>query len=91
MMIARALGYRMTIRLPVPHACVWTVGAVTQGSGWLLGTATAMSIDKAREATAGSWTCSGTKAEQQLGYRVPTPLEERIHQTVTWYRKNRWL
>ena len=48
-------------------------------------------IDKAREARAGSWTCSSAAAARDLGFCVAKPLEERLRQTVDWYREHGWL
>ena len=89
--IGHGLGRRLTIPLPLPHATVWAMGAITQWAGAAVGRATALSIDKAREATAGSWTCSDQKVRQHLGFAPAADLPERFHQTAEWYRQQRWL
>ena len=45
-------------------------------------------MDKAREAGAGSWTCSPEAAVHDLGFRVAASLRDRMDQTVRWYREN---
>jgi nucleoside-diphosphate-sugar epimerase len=49
------------------------------------------SIDKVREATAGSWTCSSERARQELGFVVQSSLEERFAETTRWYQREKWL
>jgi dihydroflavonol-4-reductase len=48
-------------------------------------------LDKAREAVAGSWTCSPQKAMAELGWRPAATLDERLAQTAQWYRTHGWL
>lgn len=50
-----------------------------------------VNLDKAREGFAGSWACSPEKARQQLGFAPAATLEERLRQTVAWYREHGWL
>jgi len=49
------------------------------------------SFDKAREATAGSWTCSGELIDAECGYRPSASFAERIGQTAQWLLENGWL
>jgi nucleoside-diphosphate-sugar epimerase len=50
-----------------------------------------VNLDKAREGFAGSWTCSGEKARQQLGFAAAAALDERMRQTAQWYQEQGWL
>ncbi len=50
-----------------------------------------MNLDKAREVTAGSWTCSPQRAVAELGFSPGASLLERLHQTAAWYREAGWL
>ncbi len=90
LLIGEAMGRRV-LRVPIPHWGVWTVGAISEWVGRRMGRAASMSTDKAREATAGSWTCSGDKAAEQLGFQVTVPLVDRLRQTADWYRDQKWL
>lgn len=49
------------------------------------------SFDKAREATAGSWTCSGELIDTECGYRPSGDFAQRICQTAEWLYENGWL
>lgn len=42
-------------------------------------------VDKMREDLAGSWTCSASRIERELGFAVARPLAERLSQTAGWY------
>lgn len=50
-----------------------------------------LSSDKIAEALAGSWTCSSTKAHEQLGWCGTAPLTDRLRETAQWYRQAGWL
>lgn len=90
-MMGAALGRRRTRVLRLGPIPVWTFGLVATVFSQLRGQAWYFNLDKAREARAGSWTCSGAVAARELGFAVTTPLEERFSQTAQWYREHGWL
>ncbi|MEQ1906484.1 MAG: hypothetical protein ABL888_20035 [Pirellulaceae bacterium] len=50
-----------------------------------------MNMDKFHEAFAGSWVCSNEKIKEETGFYLPVPLQDRLEQTVEWYRSQGWL
>jgi len=90
-MMGAALGRRRTCVLRLPPICVWTFGLITTAFSQVRGQAWYFNLDKAREALAGSWTCSGAAAARELGFVVTTPLDERLRQTAHWYQEHGWL
>jgi nucleoside-diphosphate-sugar epimerase len=90
-MMGAALGRRRTAVLRLPTTAVWAVGLVATAFSQLRRQAWYFSLDKAREARAGSWTCSGEAAARELGFAVAAPLEERLRQTAHWYQEHGWL
>ena len=90
-MIGKALGYRRTFSVSCVSPAVWLIAAISELAGRIRGKPACLCIDKAREATAGSWACSGQKAADELGFSVAKPLAERFHQTARWYRNEKWL
>lgn len=89
-LIARALGIR-ALAMPWATAMVWVVAAINELRGQIRRRPVKLGIDKAREATAGSWACSCQTMIDDLDFRSPLPLEERLRQTVAWYREQGWL
>ncbi|GAB4128173.1 NAD-dependent epimerase/dehydratase family protein [Thermopirellula anaerolimosa] len=89
-MMGAALGRRVLV-LPIAPPVVWLVAAVNTVVGRLTRRPKALSLDKVREALAGSWVCSSEKAERQLGFRVGASLAERLKQTADWYKTQGWL
>jgi len=69
---------------------VWAFGLIATALSQLRGQAWYFNLDKAREARAGSWTCSGTAAARDLGFAVTASLEERLKQTARWYLEHGW-
>lgn len=89
--IGRALGRRRTLCIPT---AIWFMRLIALGAesvGRVRGRPAALSLDKAREAAAGSWTCSPEKAQRELGWQCAFDLDTRLAQTTEWYRENRWL
>jgi nucleoside-diphosphate-sugar epimerase len=90
-MLRKAVGCRFSVNLPIPKFCVWEVAAVGELFSKLTKRPLLMKLDKAREITAGSWTCSIRKATEQLGYQPSAPLQQRLNDTARWYREAGWL
>jgi len=90
-MIGEALGHRWTLTIPFGRHVVRAVGAVGDLIGRVKGRQVVLNLDKAREATAGSWACSPEKARDDLGFAVRVTLSDRLRQSAEWYREQGWL
>ena len=90
-MIGQALGRRRTWILRTGRCAVWTVAYLATLLSRLRGRPWYFDLDKAREARAGSWTCSMEATIRDLGYAVAAPLPQRLRQTAQWYLENGWL
>ncbi|MGO9110314.1 MAG: NAD-dependent epimerase/dehydratase family protein [Thermoguttaceae bacterium] len=90
-MMGEALGRRRTCVVRMGPICVWTFGLFATAMSRIRGQAWYFSLDKAREARAGSWTCSGEAAARELGFAVTASLDERFRQTAHWYQEHGWL
>jgi dihydroflavonol-4-reductase len=90
-MAGAALGLHRVWVVRTGPLAVWSVAGVYQALSWLSRRPWYFDLDKAREARAGSWTCSTAAAREELGFSVAAPLAERLKQTVDWYRRNGWL
>ena len=88
-LIARAMGIR-ALSMPWATAVVWMVAAINELRGQIRRRPVKLGLDKAREAIAGSWACSCQTMIDDLDFRCPLPLQERLSQTVAWYRKEGW-
>lgn len=88
--IATAVG-RKAVVLSVPAMVTRIVAATSGFAGRLRGTPSILSLDKAREATAGSWLCSPRKIQQELGFFPAASLQNRLSQTAQWYAEQGWL
>ncbi len=90
-MIAQALGRRRVLVLRVPGAVTWLAALGAESVARLRRRPQIFNLDKAREARAGSWTCDPSRAMEQLGWRPGAPLQQRLEQTIQWYREHGWL
>ncbi len=89
--IGRGFNQGGVLCLPLPRAVLWTSGLFGEVVGQVRRWPMAMNLDKVREATAGSWTCSPQAATEDLGFQPALPLAERIRQTCEWYVREGWV
>jgi len=88
---AEGLGDQRVRIVDVPLALAFVVTGLAELWSRVSGRSPGvMTLDKARAAAAGSWTCSPKKS-QQLGWETDRPVRERLRQTVRWYRQQGWL
>jgi nucleoside-diphosphate-sugar epimerase len=90
-MIGHALGRRHVCCLHLAEPFPWLVAGTIELVSRLRQRTDILSVDKIREAYAGSWASSPQSAERELGFRPARSLADRIHDTIQWYRQNRWM
>jgi nucleoside-diphosphate-sugar epimerase len=79
------------IRVKVPHAIVYTLGAIAQFFAIFSSKAATLNIEKARDIVQPAWTCTPDKAVKQLGWHQEISLEEGFSRTAKWYKEVGWL
>lgn len=89
--LSAAVGRKRAMVVPLPGAATWMAAAMTELLARLRRRPFIFNLDKAREATAGSWWCSPQRAHQQLDWRPRQSLPERLAETADWYRQQGWL
>jgi nucleoside-diphosphate-sugar epimerase len=89
--IARALGRRKLRLIRSPAAMVWAVASVNEIVSQLRRRPHILNWDKAREATAGGWACSGEKLCREAGFQSSATLQQRMEETARWYVDQGWL
>lgn len=90
-MISRAAGRRHVFLFHLAEPLPWLVAGVTEMVARLAGQTAIVNVDKMRESIQPSWAASPQAIREQLGFSEPCSLEERLRQTVDWYRDHRWL
>ncbi len=88
--IARVLGTKdRVVRLPEP--LVRFAGRAADLAARLRGRPHIFSSQKVIEMLAPAWVADPRKAKEILGWTAPTPLDEALALTVSWYREKGWL
>ncbi len=82
---------RHPLRVHVPHAAAYAVGAIGELSGRVFGKDIFMNIQKVREVVQKAWSCSVDKARRELGFHQQVSLAEGMGITYRWYLDNGWL
>jgi len=74
-----------------PMAMVWTIVAMSELVARLRRRPNILNLDKAREASAGSWACSSQMLKHDTGFQPDKPLRQRLEQVARWYVQQGWL
>ncbi len=90
-MIGAALGRRRTWVVRSPDTMSWAIAGASELWSRVRRRPSIFNVNKIREATAGSWTCSAQRAQDELGFSVTSTLEERLAQTAQWYQREGWV
>lgn len=90
-LFGQAMGRKFTGVVRTPIAFTWIAAALNELFARIIRKPQIFNLDKAREAAAGSWTCSPRRSRDELGWSPSSTLQERLAQTVEWYRRERWL
>ncbi|MCO5142800.1 MAG: NAD-dependent epimerase/dehydratase family protein [Oligoflexia bacterium] len=89
-LIARSLEKKV-IRFNLPIFALYFAGFLGTLASKASKKAPPLTLDKVKEITAPSWTCSNQKAKKILGYEPRWSLSNGFEQTAAWYRENGWL
>jgi len=90
-LIRKELGNPWWIRITAP---LWLLRVITfcgEYIGHLTGKVTALNNDKYNIMKQRNWRCDIMPARQELGYEPQVKLEEGVHKSILWYKKNKWL
>ena len=90
-LIRKELGNPWWIRITAP---LWLLRIITfcgEYMGHLTGKVTALNNDKYNIMKQRNWRCDISPARQELGYEPKVKLEEGVHKSIVWYKKNNWL
>ncbi len=90
-LIAEATGRERIKVLRLPDAVLWSAAAASELVAKLRRRPSFINFDKAREASAGHWTCQPGKVERQLGFAARIPVIDRLRETYHWYCEQGWL
>ena len=90
-MIGEAIGRNHVHILHNPKPAVWCIAALNEVASQLRRRPHILGVDKAREATAGSWACDGSALRRDTAFAPAYSLQQRLAQTARWYTQQGWL
>ena len=89
--IHQELGRPWWLRITAPIWVLKIVTTVAELLGKATGTVSALNTDKYNILKQRNWRCDITPAIKELGYKPMFDLKHGTHETMTWYKENKWL
>jgi nucleoside-diphosphate-sugar epimerase len=89
--IAKAVGRSWVYPCRIPEPMMWLCGLGNELISHVRGKPDIFNVDKVREAFSGSWAYSPNLAQQELGWSPTASLDQRLCETIDWYRRHNWL
>jgi nucleoside-diphosphate-sugar epimerase len=90
-LVGQAVGRPQIRVLHAPRPAVRLAALAGELVGRVRRQPSLLSLDKFREATAGSWTCASDRIREGVGFAPARNLTDRLQQTAEWYRREQWL
>ncbi|EMI15725.1 NAD-dependent epimerase/dehydratase [Rhodopirellula maiorica SM1] len=90
-MIGRTFGRYHAWVIRSPKTAVWGIAAFNELVSQATRHPNILNLDKAREATAGSWTCTSEALNRDTGFAPDQSLYQRLAQTAQWYVEQGWI
>ncbi len=89
--IAKAVNRKKYLRVPVIAPALRVASLYNELIAQLFQKPALLGRDKRRELATGPWWCDDAKLRQETGYRAAKSIDERLADTVHWYRQQNWL
>jgi len=84
-MIAETIRQKRLWHVRLPSSIGWMLAVGGESMARITGKKVFLNLDKMREATAGSFVCNTTRAENELSFKPVLPLADRIAETHDYY------
>ncbi|TVQ66682.1 MAG: NAD-dependent epimerase/dehydratase family protein [Balneolaceae bacterium] len=81
---------KQVLSLKIPPNLVKGIAGIIETSAGFFGSYPVVNREKANEMVL-EWTCSGKKAEDELGFTPDYSIQEGLSRTLRWYKINNWL
>ncbi len=89
--IREELGNPWWIRITAPIWVLKIVTSIAERIGKATGKVSALNRDKYNILRQRNWRCDITPAIEELGYKPEYNLKRGTHETIKWYKENKWL
>jgi nucleoside-diphosphate-sugar epimerase len=82
---------RKTISLVIPPALVKPIAFSIEKLPLMMGRIATINRERMKEYEAVNWSCDSAPLQTELDFTPEFDLEKGIHETVKWYKKEKWL
>ncbi len=89
--VTRKALNRSALRLRIPEGGIYVIAAFAEFFSTFSLKPALINFEKARDMVQDYWTFDHSKAKRDFGFEQQVSLEEGIHRTVDWYKKEGWL
>ncbi len=89
--VSKSLGQRWELSIPIPLRTLRNAARIHARFLSDPERPSTFSVDKIREAAAKGWECDVSKTMHELSWSPAALLEERLRETIHWYRQHDWI
>ncbi len=89
-LLKKELG-KKTIRLVFPKSLIWIIALIVEKIACVWGKVPTLNTEKYYEISARNWLCDSSSLKRDFNFQPRYLLEEGLHETLKWYRQEKWL
>lgn len=89
--IQKELGIKYVLHIKAPVWVLKAVSACAELIAQITKKPSALNNDKYNIMKQRNWLCDTGKIEEELGFSIDYNLEKGTHETIKWYKENKWL
>ena len=82
---------KKTIKIHLPTELVRLIAMITESTKYITNRQPVLNLDKINELASTNWKCDIQPLIDELNYSPNYNLHQGIHETVEWYKQEKWL
>ncbi len=90
-LVMEDLGRKIVLPLVLPLWMLYVVCVVAEWIGIVKGAPSTFNRDKYKIMSQRNWACDISLARKGFGFSPRYSLKEGLHETIAWYKENKWL
>jgi UDP-glucose 4-epimerase len=89
--ITKRVLHKKTVKLTVPSGVVKQLARIMESLYGLWGAMPTLNTDKYKVMSSLNWRCETEPLQKDFNFKAEYDLEKGVEETITWYKKEKWL